>query len=120
MSKIQTRLLCVFAVVMILVSACGGGATLKDKIIGKWEAKDEASGLTMTFEFMKDGKVGISAAGMSFEGSTYKWVDDDTLELTMTMLDQSETTQLDVKLDGDKMSMTEAGGGETLEFTKVK
>jgi len=115
--KVTYRLITVLAIFAILLTGCGGGTkTLKDQIIGKWEGNDPDVGGTFTFEFMKDGKAKMTVASMSLD-ITYKWVDDDTFELTMDMgTGTPSTTPMDAKIDGNKLFLT--AEGETMEFTK--
>jgi hypothetical protein len=114
--KVTYRVLTVLAIIAILLAGCGGGTkTLKDQILGKWEGNDPSLGGAITFEFMKDGKAKMSAAAMTLD-VTYKWVDDDTFELTIEMGGTSQTTSMDAKIDGNKLSLT--AEGDTMEFTK--
>jgi len=115
--KVTYRLMTVLAIFAILLAGCGGGTkALKDQIIGKWEGTDPDLGGTITFEFMKDGKAKMSAASMTLD-VTYKWVDDDTFELAIDMgTGTPQTTSMDAKIDGNKLSLT--AEGQTMEFTK--
>jgi hypothetical protein len=115
--KATYRFMTVLAIFAILLAGCGGGTkTLKDQIIGKWEGNDPNLGGNITFEFMKDGKAKMSAAAVTLDVS-YKWVDDDTFELTIDMgTGTPQTTSMDAKIDGNKLSLT--AEGQTMEFTK--
>jgi hypothetical protein len=115
--KVTYRLLSVLAIMAILLAGCGGGTkSLKDQIIGKWAGNDPSLGGNITFEFMKDGKAKIAVGSMSLD-ITYKWIDDDTFELTMDMgTGTPEIQQMDAKIDGDKLSLT--AEGQTVVFTK--
>jgi Family of unknown function (DUF5640) len=115
--KVTYRLLTFLAIVSILLVGCGGGKkTVKDQIIGKWEGNDPSLGGNITFEFLKDGKAKINVGAMTLD-ITYKWVDDDTFELTIdTGSGTPDTTQMDAKIEGNKLLLT--AEGQTVEFTK--
>ena len=115
--KVTYRLLTVLAIFSILLVGCGGGTkSVKDQIIGKWEGNDPSLGGNITFEFMKDGKATISVASMTLN-ITYKWVDDDTFELSIdTGSGTPDTQQMDAKIEGNKLLLT--ADNQTVEFTK--
>ena len=117
-TKTSFRLLCVFTVLMLLATACGGGPNYKDKIYGIWESTTTEQGMEITiqFEFTKDGKVIVSAEGMTFGEGTYKFTDGDTLELNL--MDEVSTTDI-VELTDTKMTFKDPDG-TTIELTKVK
>ena len=117
-TKLSTRVLSVFAVLMILLTACGGGgANLKEEIIGQWETRDEEFDMVMVFDFQPEGDLSVSAEGINLEG-TYTWEDDDTIKITMLFGEDSEEIVGDVKIDGDSLMITADGDTET--FTRVK
>jgi hypothetical protein len=64
---------------------------------------------------MKDGKAQISIASVN-AAMTYKWVDDNNIEITIDMGAGAQTQQMGVKIDGNKLSLTSEG--QTIEFTK--
>lgn len=114
-TKVSYRLLVAFVALMVVLTACGGAKSLKDQIVGKWSA--EQDGTTMTFDFQKDGKVGVEVAGISLE-ATYTWTDDNSIEIVMEAFGSSETIAGDVEINGDVLKITV--DGEAQEFTKVK
>jgi hypothetical protein len=117
-TKLSTRLLIVFALVAILLAACGGsGPNLKEEIIGAWEIYDEDMDMTMVFDFQEEGQLAISVEGISLDGS-YTWEDDDTIKITMSFAGESEDLVGDVAINGDQMTITADGDTET--FTRVK
>ena len=82
-------------------------------LIGEWVANVE--GMEMSFVLNKDGTGKMGAMGVNFE-TTYKVVDGDTVEITMNIMGEKETTEFTYKIEGDKPSLT--ADGETLVFTK--
>jgi uncharacterized protein (TIGR03066 family) len=94
------------------------------KLIGKWEPKDKKEGMTLVIEFLKDGKVTISASGngkdVKFDG-TYK-VDGNKLTMTMKFGEKEQDLVRTVtKLtDTDLTSTDEKGKEDTLVRIKDK
>lgn len=120
MSKNIFRVLSVLALLALVIAACSSAPKLADQVIGQWQYEDPDMGTTMVFNFQAEGKLTISAKDVSdiaIDG-TYTWVDDDTIELKITMGDQSDTTTADLAIDGDTLTMTMEGETETL--TRVK
>ena len=113
--KTAYRLLTVVAVLAILLTGCGGKKTVKDQIIGTWSGNDPQLGGAVTFTFMKDGKAQIAVSAVTVD-ITYKWVNDNTIELNIDMAGQTQTQQMTVGINGNKMSLT--ANGQTVEFTK--
>ncbi|MFZ6030833.1 MAG: DUF5640 domain-containing protein [Chloroflexota bacterium] len=120
MSKKLFYVLSVLALLALVVAACSSAPKLSEQIVGQWQYEDPDMGATMIFDFQPDGKLTISAKDMPevvLDG-TYTWVDGDTIELTITMEGQSESTNADLSIDGDSLTMTMDGETETL--TRVK
>jgi uncharacterized protein (TIGR03066 family) len=118
MKTITFRLLCILALFALVLTACGGGAAkLEDQLIGKWEYTDPDINATMTFDFQKEGKLVVSAEGITLDGS-YTWEDADTINLVMTFGDESDESLADVKIVEDTLTLTV--DGETQELTRVK
>jgi hypothetical protein len=114
-----TRVLSAFVAMILLLSAlgCGGGASGRAALYGKWGLTDEASGLTMEFEFKQDGTLTLGVSGMTVD-MKFEFVDDDTIKLTgADVLGGSDTT-MDFKVEGDKLTLTVDGESQVL--TKVK
>lgn len=65
---------------LVLCSACG--SNLKTKLVGKW---NNASNGTV-WEFKSDGTVRVmsKAEGSELSSGTYKVIDDETVELSLT------------------------------------
>lgn len=115
-----TRILSAFVAMVLLLAAlgCGGGASGRAALYGKWEYADAASGLTMQFEFKQDGTLTLGASGITFD-MKYEFVDDDTIKLTDSeMLTGASDTTMDFKVEGDKLTLTADGQAQVL--TKVK
>ncbi len=113
------RILSAFIAMILLLSAlgCGGGASGRAALYGKWSLADEASGMTMEFEFKQDGTLTLGVSGMSVD-MKYEFVDDDTIKLTgMEALGGTDTT-MDWKVEGDTLTLTADGQAQTL--TRVK
>lgn len=117
-TKLSTRLFSVLAVLVILLTACGGGGpNVQEEIIGQWEAYDADLDMTMVFDFQEEGKLAISVEGVSLDG-TYTWDNDNTITITMSFGGESEEIVGDVAITGDEMTITADGDTET--FTRVK
>jgi len=115
----------------LILSGCSGP---KEKIIGKWEYSKKESGgeAKMTLDFQKDGKVKMNmlvTAGEtkiveeSGEG-TYKWTDNEHIEITSKdKAGKEETTKFAVKKVDDKELVLSGKMGasdkeEELKFAK--
>jgi len=99
------------ACLVLFVTACGSKPA--DLIVGKWEGGEGDKKGTM--EFTKDGKVKVSMGPMSLEG-TYKFVSDDTMEVTM----MGQTAKVKVKVTKDELEMTTEGKTDTEKFKRAK
>ena len=99
------------ALFLTVMVSCGGGND--PSLVGEWVA--EVEGMEMTFAFNEDGTGTMGSMGVNFE-TTYKVVDGDTVEITMNIMGEKETTEFTYKIEGDKPSLT--ADGETLVFTK--
>jgi hypothetical protein len=108
----------VLAGALLVLSGCGSSP--KDLIIGKWESKEKIGDkeITITMEFTKD-KIKTSMGSFSSEGS-YKWVDNDNIEVTAKGLDDKEVTEkTKVKVTDKELELTDKDG-KTKKFTKAK
>ncbi|MCX7700612.1 MAG: DUF5640 domain-containing protein [Gemmataceae bacterium] len=86
-------------------------------IVGKWQPldiKDEA-----TLEFLKDGKVQITAKEVTIPG-TYKFTDDTTMEVTLTFGGKDTTLKFKVTVTDDSLTTQEIGKDRTERFKRMK
>ena len=105
----------------LLVNVSGCGSSPKDMIIGKWEGSQKGlddKDVAMTVEFMKDGKMKTSTGPLSIEG-TYKFTDNDTIEMTMEFLGQKKTLKGKVKVTKDELEVPDEGD-KTLKLKRAK
>lgn len=117
-SKLSVKLFSAFTVLMLLLTACGGGSNLQEQIIGQWEIVNEDLGLSMVFDFKEEGQVVVSIAGAQING-TYAWLDGDVIKITMALNGQSEEILGPVQIKGDQLMITN-DRGETETLTRVK
>lgn len=111
--KLSARLLGVFAILIILLTACSS-ANLQEEIIGQWEIRDETLGITMVFKFQEDENLIIWLEGVPISGS-YTWLDDTTIQMTMMITEESQDITGEVEIQGDQLTITnEQGEAETL------
>ena len=98
----------------LLPSACGSSGN--NKLIGKWEHKEPTSGVTVILEFAKD-KLSFSAEGVTPAGTSYTYVDEDTIKV------RNPDTGLEVETSyavrGDKLTIAFIGE-DKVEYTRVK
>jgi uncharacterized lipoprotein YehR (DUF1307 family) len=101
---------CVLLAVVLLTAmvSCGGAS-----IVGTWVA--EEAGIEITMEFGADGKGKMGSMGVNID-TTYKVVDGDTVEVTMSMAGIEQTQEFTYKVEGNKLYLT--ADGETQEFTR--
>lgn len=93
----------------------------KDLLIGKWVAEEKVgAGLfKTTLEFTKDA-LKVSINGFPVDAK-YKWVDKDTLEVTITVPDGKDSTQRSKIVSVTKDTLTVKGtDGRDVKFTRVK
>ncbi len=90
----------------------------KDQIVGKWEPAD-AQG-KVVIEFTKDGMVKVSVAGteVKIEGK-YKFLDDENMQIDLTVMGQSKSDKLKVAIDKDELTTTDSQG-KTDKMRRVK
>jgi uncharacterized protein (TIGR03066 family) len=101
----------------------------KDLIVGKWQPTKPPEGVQVVFEFTKDGKFkmdgkakleGKKEQDVKREG-TYKFLDDDTIELAIEQVGKSETTKVKiVKISKDELITRDDGKKEENSFKRVK
>src|SRR5947207_15623009 len=75
----------------------------QEAIVGKWEPQ-EAKGKA-TIEFFKGGKLKVTDGEKVIEG-TYKFVSEDTVEVTLTFGTDTKTEKLKVKVGDKEMEAT--------------
>ena len=77
--------LCLVGAACLLLSSCAG-TNSRDLLIGKWKGKNQGSTVESNMEFTKDGKVKKEAIGVdSVSTGTYQWIDNDNIEISLTM-----------------------------------
>jgi uncharacterized protein (TIGR03066 family) len=89
----------------------------KDLIVGKWEPV-ENKGQAPTIEFTKDGKLKISIAQMTIEG-TYKFLDDNNVEVEISFMGQTQKEKMKVECTKDEMTTTDSKN-KAEKFKRVK
>lgn len=97
--KMRTALMVLFLFASIL-SGCKGGTS----ITGKWEGTDETLAI-VTYEFRGDGTFTMIVAGVPIEG-TYRIVDSNTMELTISVLGVETVSRVNFVRSGDKLTLT--------------
>ncbi len=117
-TTIQILLVLVFSLFSTLASADN-----KKAIVGKWAFTD--ADMTGSIELTAAGKVTMAAKKKSMKRSangagTYKWIDDNTIELTV-MFDRApkQVTFSIVKLEPKTLTITD-DRGDTKTFTRVR
>jgi uncharacterized protein (TIGR03066 family) len=121
-----TRRSLVLCVLLLFVGAAVAyaDADLKTKIIGKWQPAEEKS---VTIEFMAGGKLSVtivtdnkdkSAKPMVITG-TYKWIDKETLEVSVAEGKDAKAEQVKVAIDGDTLTTTDSKK-KTEKLVRVK
>ncbi len=118
MKVLRTLILCTAGLFLI-----GNLANSQDgktnPLIGKWEMKQKVGDKEITgqLEFTKDLKLKISFMGISFSG-TYKVLDKENLEVTVTFGDKTNTEKSKYKVVKDVLELTDKKG-KTEKFNRV-
>lgn len=108
-TKIMSLVLATLMVAVLFVG-CGGGAG-GNSIVGKWEIKEEAEGMSvsMVFEFKANGDLVVSSemngSELASQKGTYK-VDGDQITVTLEGEDPETST---FSIDGNKLTIDEDG-----------
>jgi len=121
----------ILAVVCALFALATAPAFAQDKaevekqLVGKWNIKEKVgeAEVEATIEFTKDGKLQMkvkSPMGDVALDGTYKVVDKDTLELTVSVMGQSKTDKAKVKVNKDVLELTGSMDNKTQKFNRVK
>jgi len=115
----------VLVMVLAVLASCGGGGGAS-KLVGKWEMKDEVSGVSMIWEFGKDGKGKTSPI---IDGEiNEEYVTDFTYttkgnELSMVNV-QNDAVSGTFKIEGDKLTVSlvneDGEAQEPMVLTKMK
>lgn len=94
----------------LLLSSCGAGS--RDQLVGKWKGRNEGSTVDNITEFTKDGKVKREAIGVdSVSTGTYKWIDNDNIEVSLTMPSGKTITEKNkVKIEGQSLTLSNPQG----------
>lgn len=105
-----------FCLLLAAVFVIGCGFSLKDRVIGKWSKADT------TLDIAKDGTWSVKGNGpisLTFSG-TYKFVDDNTLEVTSQFLGKPITKKYKAAINGDKLTLTDVDAGKSDDYTRVQ
>ncbi len=106
MKKAITMVVSVLLIALMLV-ACGSA---EKKLIGAWTIEED--GITLTYNFEKDGKGNIDLGGMKMD---FEWkVDGKKLSIDMA----GDTIEGEFKISGDTLTID--ANGEKMELKKAK
>jgi uncharacterized protein (TIGR03066 family) len=113
------RFLLTLCAVCVVTASLSAGDKPKDLIVGKWEPA-EKNAMTPTIEFTKDNKLKISVpqANLTVEG-TYKFVDDNNVEVEISFMGQTQKEKLKVEVTKDSLTTTDSKGKND-KFTRAK
>jgi hypothetical protein len=114
-TKLSARLLGVFFILIILLTACG--TNLQEEIIGRWGIREDTLEVLMMFSFEKDGVLNVLMEDIPVSGN-YVWLDDTTIQMTLKLGEQSEEITGKVQIEGDQMTITNEKG-EAEIFTRL-
>jgi hypothetical protein len=124
-TKNIARLLSVFAILIILLTACGS-TNLQENIIGQWqiepdlqaESQADNQDTVTIFSFKEDGGFTLWVNDIPLEGA-YTWLDDETIQMNILMDDQIQDVVGKVEIEGDQMTITDVNG-ESDRLMRVK
>jgi len=114
--KVTFHVLALLTFFSLLFSACGRGSSSNNQLIGKWEHKEPASGITVILEFTNN-KLSFSAEGFVPAETSYSYVDQDTIKVRNP--DSGVDVETSYSIDGDKLSIA-FNGENKVEFNRVK
>lgn len=114
--KIPVRFWCILVILAIALTACR--TSLQEQIIGQWELESETLGITLVFSFKEEGILTVWIEDIPLDGS-YTWLDEDTIQITLTNEDLSEDIIGKVQIEDDRL-MIYSETGETDVLTRVK
>jgi uncharacterized protein (TIGR03066 family) len=94
-----------------------------DPLVGKWVTQDKVDDMEveLTLEFVKDGAVKVEArVGKVTQKTTgkYKVLDADTVEMELKRDDKVQKEKSKFKVDGDRLTLTDANG-KSAEYRRV-
>jgi len=115
-NSFSARFLVICTVLILVLAACN--PNIQEQIIGEWKVEREVQNTVMVLSFKEDGSLTIWLDDVPIEGS-YTWLDEDTLQMTMTMANASQDIISEVKIDGDQMIMS-SEEGEIDVLTRVE
>jgi len=116
LQKVTYRVLAALAYLSILLTGCDGGSSRGNKLIGKWEHTEPASGITVLLEITKN-ELSYSSVGVKPAKTSYTYVDDETIKVRNP--DTGADILTSYSIDGDKLTIA-FGGQDKVEFTRVK
>jgi hypothetical protein len=114
--KVTFRVSALLTLFSLLFSACGRGGSSNNHLIGKWEHKEPASGITVILEFTNN-KLSFSAEGVNPAETSYLYVDEDTIKVRNP--DTGADVETSYSIDGDKLTIAFSGEAK-VEFIRVK
>ena len=116
LQKVTYRVLAALAYLSILLTGCDDSSSRDNKLIGKWEHTEPASGITVQLEISKN-ELSYSSAGVKPAKTSYTYIDEDTIKV------RNPDTGADIitsySISGDKLTIA-FGGLDKVEFTRVK
>jgi uncharacterized protein (TIGR03066 family) len=100
---------------LVLSSAPGTAQANKNKelIVGKWDI-----GMSTVFEYRKDGTMLMTIGKVEVPGK-YKFVNDDTIEVEITLMGKTRSNRLKVVIKEDEMTTTDPDG-KSNKLTRIK
>lgn len=105
----RNPLLSVLTVLLLAALACGGSGRPgpEDSIVGKWQREDGKE----TIEFFDDGRVIINILSLDITWTgKFKFVDEDTLQIDVAVLDETVSSVFDFSLAEDALTLTSEDG----------
>ena len=105
------------ALILLMAAACSGTG-LEKQILGQWQNANTDQGSDLRYSFREDGTVLVWTDEIVV-GGTYLWLDDDTIQLTITGGDASQEIVGDVQIEGDRM-MISSQDGEVQILARIK
>src|SRR5437773_161689 len=98
----------VVVVLLIALAPIAAADKPQDLIIGKWQM--DANKATITVDFEKDGKVKVSikeGANETKGSGTYKFINDETMEVMLDIDGEKKNEKLKVKVTKDELITTD-------------
>jgi uncharacterized protein (TIGR03066 family) len=111
------RIALVAAVILLAAGAVSAEDKPQQLILGRWEPADSKG--KSVIEFLKDGKLRISADTLTLEGS-YKFIDDKTLEVKVILGgNEKPSSKLKITVTKDELTTEEEGKGKKERFKRL-